>query len=131
MALDGRGVKYDTGKLRYDLIPLSARKALATILTYGAEKYDDHNWRRGMRYGRVIASFERHWNAWREGETVDPIEQPNGVTGTGLPHLWHALCNLVFLIEYEEHPERYIHLDDRFEVVGFTELDEDAIEVTK
>ena len=33
------GMKFDTGKLQYSLIPTSATHALAEVLTYGANKY--------------------------------------------------------------------------------------------
>jgi hypothetical protein len=33
------GMKLDTGKLQYSLIPTSATRALAEVLTYSANKY--------------------------------------------------------------------------------------------
>jgi hypothetical protein len=36
--------KNDNDKLRYDLIPPQALKALAEVLTFGANKYADNNW---------------------------------------------------------------------------------------
>lgn len=94
--------KKDQDKLRYDLIPPSALKALATILTIGSKKYGDHNWTKGMVWNRVFGALMRHLWDWYAGQDKD--------SESGKNHLWHALCNVVFLIEYEEtHPE----LDDR------------------
>ena len=94
--------KKDKDKLRYDLIPPSTLKALATILTFGSVKYEDNNWRKSMAWSRCFGALMRHLWAWWGGENLD--------TETGKSHLWHALCNISFLIEYETtHPE----MDDR------------------
>ncbi len=96
------GRKDDAEKLRYDLIPPSTLKALATILTFGAKKYSDRNWEAGIKWGRVFGALMRHLWAWWAREEGDPE--------TGKSHLWHAQCCLSFLIEYETtHRE----MDDR------------------
>ena len=96
------GTKYDGEKLRYDLIPPSSLKALATILTFGANKYTARNWEKGIQWGRVFGALQRHLWSWYSGDSLDPE--------TGKSHLWHAMCCLAFLVEYEStHPE----LDDR------------------
>lgn len=86
-------MKFDTGKLRYDLIPPSSLKGLAAVLTYGAKKYKPNNWRGGDK-DRYIAALFRHIEAWREGEQRDPESK--------LLHLDHALCNLAFLKELDD-----------------------------
>lgn len=97
-----QGRKDDSEKLRYDLIPPSTLEALATILTFGAKKYNDRNWEAGIKWGRVFGALMRHMWAWWRGEAADPE--------SGRSHLWHAQCCLSFLIEYETtHKE----LDDR------------------
>lgn len=101
------GRKDDDGKLRYDLNPVSAEYALASVLTFGARKYGDNNWREGIAYSRLIAASKRHFEKWRAGETYDEE--------SGLPHLWHLLTDIAFLIEYEAFPEHYAEFDDRFE----------------
>lgn len=94
MDLSVGGVKYDRDKPRLDLVPPEVVIALGTVLTYGAAKYADNNWRKnnGMRWGRVYAAMQRHLLAWHGGEDVDPE--------SGLPHLNHALTNLAFLIAF-------------------------------
>jgi len=64
--------KSDRGKLRYDLLPPYPLEKLAEVYTLGANKYGDHNWRKGMAWGRIIAALFRHLEAWRQGRTVDP-----------------------------------------------------------
>ena len=87
------GVKFDEGKSRYDLIPSEFMEALAWVLTFGANKYGDRNWEKGMPYGRVFAALMRHLWAWWRGESADPE--------TNKSHLWHAAACVCFLITFE------------------------------
>lgn len=86
------GVKYDDNKLRYDLVPVEAHEGLAEVLTYGALKYDDDNWKKVPQY-RYEAALFRHINAWRKGEVVD--------SESNIHHLKHALANLSFLLWFD------------------------------
>ena len=87
------GTKFDLGKLRYDLLAPDAIQALVGVLTYGANKYADRNWEKGIKYGRVLAALRRHIASWEMGESYDPE--------TGYHHLAHAMCCLMFLLTYE------------------------------
>lgn len=96
------GVKFDQGKLRYDLVPAGPLKALAEVYTFGAGKYADNNWRKGLAWGRVYGAIMRHlWAFWR-GEDTDPE--------SGLPHLAHASWGVFTLLEYSQ---THTELDDR------------------
>lgn len=88
------GHKYDGGKLRYDLLSPQALEGLVKVLTHGAEKYEDWNWAKGMNYSRVFAAAQRHLWRWQAGEDID--------TDSGLNHLYHAMCCLMFLAHYQE-----------------------------
>lgn len=83
--------KHDTDKLRYDLIPPECLESIAKILTFGADKYGANNWQ-GLEdfESRYYAALERHIQAWRMGEKIDPE--------SGQPHLAHVACNAVFLL---------------------------------
>ncbi len=89
---DGGGKRYNKGKIRYDLIPSFSQEQYARVLTLGAEKYGENNWRRGMKWMSVIASLERHLEAIKRGEDYDKE--------TGLLHSAHIMCNAGFLTEY-------------------------------
>jgi len=91
------GMKFDNGKLRYDLIPPEAKKWLAEILTFGAAKYTPNSWQ-GIEIDRYLAAMERHINDWRMG--IENDEE------SGLHHLKHALCNMMFItwIEITKKP---------------------------
>ncbi len=106
MSLLKAGTKFDGGKPRMGLLPGAALHAIARGFTYGARKYDDHNWRRGMKWSRLQDALLRHLTAWSEGEARDPE--------SGLSHLAHAGCCLLMLLWYEEDLERYGHWDDRW-----------------
>lgn len=87
------GTKYDAGKLRLDLIPPEVWRALGEVLTYGAGKYGDRNWEKGISEDRLYAALQRHLLAWREGKAKDEE--------SGLSPLAHALCNLAMLVTFE------------------------------
>ena len=84
-----------TGKGRYDLLPVLAIRRLAKHTENGALKYGDRNWERGMNWSRPFAALMRHMWAWWRGEDRDPE--------TGLSHLAHAGCCILFLLTYQGH----------------------------
>ncbi len=90
------GMKFDTGKLQYSLIPTSATHALAEVLTYGANKYAPNNWQL-VENGEVryMDALFRHLEAFRSGETHDPE--------SGIHHLAHVLTNVAFLHYLDTH----------------------------
>lgn len=90
MNMNAGGVKFDSGKVRMDLLPQDALMAIAQVFTYGAVKYDDWNWAKGMRAGRLLAAFDRHKALYLLGEEKDEE--------SGYPHLWHMGCCIMMLI---------------------------------
>jgi hypothetical protein len=97
------GKKFDSEKVDMDLLSPYALEKIASVMTYGKQKYGRDNWRGGIVYSRLLAAVMRHINSYRKGETFDPE--------TGLSHLSHASCGLMMLLEFEEtRPD----LDDRF-----------------
>lgn len=99
----GQGVKHDADKLRYDLVPPEALEEVVKVLTFGATKYTDRNWEKGINYGRVYGALMRHMQAFWKGEDKD-IE-------SDISHLSHAGCCLFFLLTYEGRKMR--EFDDR------------------
>ncbi len=100
MAEEGR--KYDEDKDPWHLAPFDAFRAIVRVLAYGAKKYEPRNWERGMNWSRIFAATQRHLTKWWNGEDADKE--------TGMSHLWHAGCCIVFLIAYEI---RRVGRDDR------------------
>lgn len=97
-----KGLRYNQGKPRYDLIHPKAEKGLVSVLTKGAEKYAERNWEKGMEWSKVIASLKRHLAAFESGEDYD--------SETGLLHIDHIQCNAHFLSAYYKIAPQY---DDR------------------
>ena len=89
-------MKFDGDKLRYDLIPSSTTRALAEVLTFGARKYKPNNWKNVSQeeLHRYVGAAMRHFEAYRAGEYFDPE--------SNMPHLWHAMTNISFLIELDK-----------------------------
>ncbi len=88
------GRKDDQSKNRFDLLPFAALEEIAKVLTFGARKYDDENWRKVPNLRRrYFGAFLRHATAWRLGELTDPE--------TGCHHLAHAACCLLFILSEE------------------------------
>lgn len=103
------GTKYDVGKPRMDLIPPRTLEVIAAVFAFGAEKYGDYNWYKGIKYSRIFAAIMRHlWAYWR-GEDLDPE--------SGLSHLAHAGCGIFMLTE--------------FIILGRVDLDDRNIEKNK
>ena len=99
----GTGLKFDSDKLPLHLLSTEAMNQTATVLAFGAEKYAAHNWRKGFVWSRPLAAAMRHITAFNAGEDKDPE--------SGLSHLAHAACCIMFLLEFEKtHKE----LDDRY-----------------
>ncbi|MFU8837905.1 MAG: dATP/dGTP diphosphohydrolase domain-containing protein [Thiohalomonadaceae bacterium] len=99
-----QGRKDDSGKLPLDLLAYDALNGTARVLQFGAEKYAPRNWEQGIQYSRVFAALQRHITAWWMGEECDPE--------TGLSHLHHASCCVMFLQAYHER-NMGAALDDR------------------
>lgn len=88
------GIKHDAGKAQWHLLPWSAVASVVAVLEYGARKYSADNWQRVVDPGeRYFSAALRHLVAWRGGERLDPE--------SGLPHLAHAVCSLLFLLWFE------------------------------
>ena len=88
------GSKYDGGKARWDLLPWAQLADVVSVLTFGAEKYDDNNWQHVPDgEARYFAAAMRHMVAWRTGERCD--------RESGLPHLAHAVTCLLFAMWFD------------------------------
>lgn len=86
--------KYDTGKVRMDLVPPHALEELARIYTHGAIKYQANNYLdRPFEWSRVVGALMRHVEEWRKGSAID--------RDSGLKHLAHAAWGCMTLLEYE------------------------------
>lgn len=97
-----KGLRYNNGKTKYELLHPVAIEGVAKVLTKGAEKYADRNWENGMSWSSVIGCLRRHLAAFEQGEDFDKE--------TGLPHIDHVQCNAhflsTFMITYPQGDDR-------------------------
>ena len=86
-----KGKKLDAGKPRWSLVPMREMEEVVKVLTVGAVKYADDNWKSlpNLRE-RYFSAALRHIIAWWSGEKYD--------TETSLHHLAHAICCLLFCL---------------------------------
>lgn len=102
-----KGLRYNEGKLRYDLVHPWSHEQMVKVLTAGSKKYKPRNWESGMSWSTVLASLERHLQAIKKGEDYDPE--------TGELHAAHLACNAHFLTAYykiypqgDDRPHSYL-----------------------
>jgi hypothetical protein len=88
------GYKHDGGKPRLSLVPPILIRAVGTVMTHGAEKYGEGNWR-NVEPERYRDALARHY--------CEYMEDPYGIDkDSGLPHLYHLACNVAFLLDLEK-----------------------------
>lgn len=102
--------KADKGKLPISLVPMEIIRNIAAIRQYGKEKYNAPNNWVIVEKQRYIDAMWRHLIAYQEGHDVDDE--------SGLPHLWHAACNMAFILEmespdWENHKQQLIESDPK------------------
>lgn len=90
--------RFNSGKIRFTLIPVEAEEAEARVWMKGAIKYGERNWEKGLSFLSILDSLDRHMKALKKGELID--------SETGEPHAAHIRCNAAMLIVFEKtHPE--------------------------
>lgn len=95
------GQKLDKDKPDYSLIPPLALDEVVKVLTFGANKYDRHNWKNlENSENRYFAAAQRHVWATQRGEILDQE--------SGLSHLAHAICCLMFMLNNEKNKKTYL-----------------------
>jgi Domain of unknown function (DUF5664) len=98
------GKKSDTGKPRVDLIPVEFTIGVAKALTFGANKYGQHNFRNGISYSRLLAATIRHLQLELAGIDND--------RDTKEPHWQNAGAGIAMYAFMKTHrPDQ----DDRFQ----------------
>lgn len=103
----GTGLRFNKGKLKYDLVHPKAHEDFVQVLTDGAVKYHSRNWENGLSWTSVLASLKRHIAAFEKGEDYDKE--------SGRLHIAHAACNVHFLNAFyytfpqgDDRPKRFL-----------------------
>lgn len=101
---ENQGKRFNEGKAKWSLVPQSALLPMVEVLEFGAQKYDAHNWMKGLSITEICESMKRHLDAFMENQDNDPE--------SGLSHIGHIQCNAMFLSwMMKNRPDR----DDRFD----------------
>jgi hypothetical protein len=99
---EGRGMKYDDNKPRFDLLPFDLMGDEQKVWEYGAKKYAPNNWRKGMPMTQALNAAMRHLSAYMMGEDNDPE--------SNISHLAHVITSIrIAQNTYRYYPD----LDDR------------------
>lgn len=100
-------VKFDNDKVDWMILPYDALEEIIKVMEFGARKYARGNFAsgEGLEYTRVLNSLMRHILAFSRGEDLDPE--------TGISHMAHAGCNVLFLLHYIKNPEKFKNNDNR------------------
>ena len=89
MNIDEKGTRYNKGKLRWSLVDFKSLEDMVKVLEFGASKYEDFNWTKGLKTTEICESLLRHLFAYLDGEDVDKE--------SNCSHVGHILCNAMFL----------------------------------
>ena len=92
-----RGVKYDEGKRRWDLMLWEELEEVVKVLEYGAKKYGINTYNIDDWDNRYFSAIMRHLLAWKRGEKIDDE--------SGINHLAHVIVNALFMMKLEKRCE--------------------------
>jgi hypothetical protein len=73
-------------------VPLEALAAGAASLEYGALKYSNRNWEKGLPWQQMIDSLKRHIDDFERGKDYD-----DGEDGSGLPQICMIMASAMML----------------------------------
>ena len=92
------GIKDDVDKLDWSLLPFATLHSVIKVLMFGAKKYSRDNWKLVPdAKRRYFSATIRHLDAYQDGDKCDKE--------TGLSHLAHAICCLIFLLWFDDKGE--------------------------
>jgi len=94
----------DEGKvaLQY-VLAMEGLDSVSRVGEFGAKKYDQWNYKKGMPWMKLAGSLSRHLASFIRGEDLDKE--------SGLPHLAHLCYDALMLLDYSIHHKE---MDDRY-----------------
>jgi hypothetical protein len=90
-----QGIKHDHMKRDFTLLPWDSVEEIVKVLEFGAAKYARDNWK-NVEADRYVKAAFRHLVAYSQGEQNDKE--------SGMPHLAHLGCCVLFLLSLEKEP---------------------------
>jgi hypothetical protein len=108
-----KGSKYDGSKPRLELTPTEFIIGVAKAFTFGAKKYDSHNFKKGIQMSRLLAAAKRHIELELCGVKKDKE--------SGLEHWMLAGASLAMYCFMKYHrqdmDDRYVYTDEELEKI--------------
>lgn len=89
--------KDDSLKVKVSLVESDFILGIAQVATFGANKYEKDNWKKCEDLDRYKDATLRHFFEYLKGNKKDEE--------TGLSHLYHASCNLMFLDYFDREKD--------------------------
>ena len=99
----------DEGKPRPDLFSPLAMERIGLLLMKGAQKYSEHNWRKGIPASRCLASLHRHLMKYMQGANDED-------------HLSGVMANCMFLLHYDEAVKRGLMPESIIDLPKYTKV---------
>lgn len=99
-----QGSRFNEGKKRFSIAPFGAIEQVMAVGEFGAKKYGDRNYQKGLPISSFLDS------AFRHAFVQFLIKGEDNDQESGLPHLAHAAWNLLAALE---QMQRLPKLDDR------------------
>lgn len=91
--------------LRFDKTPFAVLIEVAKIFTFGAGKYEDNNWRKGIKWSRIFGALIRHATAWYLGENNDPEQDISHLAAC----IWVCLIIINFTKTRKDFDDRIVN----------------------
>lgn len=96
-----QSAKLDNGKPKISLVPTAIIYDIAKIREYGVNKYgDQENWKK--------VEIERYWDAFLRHTLACFEDLEKKDDESGFPHLYHAACNLAFILEMMDDEKKML-----------------------
>lgn len=102
--LDICNFKFDYHKLRTDLLEPEWLEELSRVITLGANKYGDRNWKKVSKE-RYVAALLRHFIDYRKGHTMNIEEDKVGNQYT-LFSMAQIAINALFILSLDIEEQR-------------------------
>ena len=109
--MEDKARRYNDNKPKYSLLDDEFLEEFTKVMTYGYNKYTvkdgfgnvistgRDNWRKGLSWSDTLDSLYRHLKEFKSGKHKD--------SESGLDHLAHAACNVMFLHYYSKHRREF------------------------
>lgn len=98
-----KATRLNEGKRKWSLVHYKSLEPLVEVLEFGAGKYGEKNWQKGLDKTEILESMMRHLTALMDGESNDKESK--------LHHIGHIMCNAMFYEYFNTNTNPYGDID--------------------